>query len=125
MDPSRLQRVVLTKNAALLPEAEKTLQKARADFAQFEKGLQERVHAILDQYAFEYTLKWTLHGRPFLTPRGRLVRRHAIEPPGFRRVVIQLERLDPYLTALMLGAMFRVAAACRGECARSARAGRA
>ena len=60
-----------------------------------------------------------------LTPRGRLVRRHAIEPPGFRRVVIQLERLDPYLTALMLGAMFRVAAACRGECARSACAGRA
>ncbi|MET3131215.1 succinyl-diaminopimelate desuccinylase [Oxalobacteraceae bacterium GrIS 1.11] len=36
------------------------------------EGLQERVHSILDQYDFEYELKWTLNGRPFLTPRGQL-----------------------------------------------------
>ena len=36
------------------------------------EGLKERVHAILDKYDFEYDLKWTLNGRPFLTPRGEL-----------------------------------------------------
>ena len=36
------------------------------------EGLQQRVHALLDKYAIEYALKWTLHGRPFLTPRGPL-----------------------------------------------------
>ncbi|HEV7816128.1 MAG TPA: succinyl-diaminopimelate desuccinylase [Janthinobacterium sp.] len=36
------------------------------------EGLKERVHAILDKYAFEYALQWTLNGRPFLTPRGEL-----------------------------------------------------
>ena len=36
------------------------------------EALQARVHAILDQYAFEYSLAWTLNGRPFLTPRGQL-----------------------------------------------------
>ena len=35
-------------------------------------ALQARVHAILDQHAFEYELKWTVNGRPFLTPRGQL-----------------------------------------------------
>jgi predicted nucleic acid-binding Zn-ribbon protein len=34
--------------AALLPEAEKAVQKARADFAQFEKDLQERLHRFAD-----------------------------------------------------------------------------
>jgi succinyl-diaminopimelate desuccinylase len=36
------------------------------------EGLQQRVHAILDKYDFEYDLKWTVSGRPFLTPRGPL-----------------------------------------------------
>lgn len=36
------------------------------------EGLKERVHAILDRHDFEYELKWTLNGRPFLTPRGQL-----------------------------------------------------
>ena len=36
------------------------------------EGLQERVHAIIDQHDVEYSLKWTVNGRPFLTPRGRL-----------------------------------------------------
>lgn len=36
------------------------------------EGLQQRVHAILNKYDFEYELKWTIGGRPFLTPRGEL-----------------------------------------------------
>jgi len=40
------------------------------------EGLQQRVHAILDKHAqaqtFEYDLKWTVGGLPFLTPRGNL-----------------------------------------------------
>lgn len=36
------------------------------------EGLQKRVHAILNKYDFEYDLKWTVGGRPFLTPRGAL-----------------------------------------------------
>lgn len=36
------------------------------------EGLQRRVHDILDKYGFEYELKWTLSGHPFLTPRGTL-----------------------------------------------------
>jgi succinyl-diaminopimelate desuccinylase len=34
--------------------------------------LQQRVHAILDRHDFEYELKWTVGGLPFLTPRGNL-----------------------------------------------------
>jgi succinyl-diaminopimelate desuccinylase len=36
-------------------------------------GLQGRVHALLDAHGLEYEIHWTLGGRPFLTPRGRLV----------------------------------------------------
>jgi succinyl-diaminopimelate desuccinylase len=36
------------------------------------EGLQQRVHAILNRYDFEYDLKWTISGYPFLTPRGEL-----------------------------------------------------
>jgi len=36
------------------------------------EGLQQRVHAILDRHGFDYDLKWTVGGRPFLTPRGNL-----------------------------------------------------
>jgi succinyl-diaminopimelate desuccinylase len=36
------------------------------------EGLQKRVHAILDKHGFDYTLKWTVGGQPFLTPRGNL-----------------------------------------------------
>ena len=36
------------------------------------EGLQQRVHAILNKCDFEYDLKWTISGRPFLTPRGTL-----------------------------------------------------
>ena len=36
------------------------------------ESLQQRVHAILDKHALDYTLAWTIGGRPFLTPRGTL-----------------------------------------------------
>ena len=36
------------------------------------ESLQQRVHAILNKYELEYDLKWTIGGRPFLTPRGEL-----------------------------------------------------
>lgn len=36
-------------------------------------GLKARVHAILDRHGLDYSLHWTLGGRPFLTPRGKLV----------------------------------------------------
>jgi succinyl-diaminopimelate desuccinylase len=35
--------------------------------------LQDRVHAILDRHGLEYELHWNYSGKPFLTPRGRLV----------------------------------------------------
>lgn len=36
------------------------------------ESLQKRVHAILDRHGLEYSLKWTVGGLPFLTPRGNL-----------------------------------------------------
>ena len=30
------------------------------------------MHAILDKHGLEYTLKWSVSGLPFLTPRGEL-----------------------------------------------------
>lgn len=36
------------------------------------EGLQQRVHEILNKYDFGYDIKWTIGGRPFLTPRGNL-----------------------------------------------------
>ena len=35
--------------------------------------LKTRVHAILDSNGIEYELTWSLSGRPFLTPKGKLV----------------------------------------------------
>ncbi|WP_126445619.1 succinyl-diaminopimelate desuccinylase [Sulfuricystis multivorans] len=45
------------------------------------QSLQERVHHILDRHGLEYEIIWTLGGKPFLTPPGRLVAAlsHAIE----------------------------------------------
>ena len=36
-------------------------------------GLKQKMHAILDKHGLEYDLKWSLSGKPFLTPRGNLV----------------------------------------------------
>jgi succinyl-diaminopimelate desuccinylase len=35
--------------------------------------LQARIHALLDRHDLEYEIHWTIGGRPFLTPRGKLV----------------------------------------------------
>ena len=35
--------------------------------------LKARVHAVLDRHGLDYALEWVLGGKPFLTPRGRLV----------------------------------------------------
>ncbi|MBI3523633.1 MAG: succinyl-diaminopimelate desuccinylase [Betaproteobacteria bacterium] len=37
------------------------------------QGLQERVHGILDRHGLEYDLHWNYSGKPYLTPRGKLV----------------------------------------------------
>jgi len=37
------------------------------------ESLQQRVRGILDRHGLEYTLDWVVGGRPFVTPRGRLV----------------------------------------------------
>ena len=37
------------------------------------ESLQARVRGILDRHGLEYTLEWTVGGKPFLTKRGRLV----------------------------------------------------
>ncbi|MCP5144323.1 MAG: succinyl-diaminopimelate desuccinylase [Gammaproteobacteria bacterium] len=38
-----------------------------------EQSLRDRVTAILDRHALDYTIDWHLSGAPFLTPAGRLV----------------------------------------------------
>ena len=45
----------------------------RFSTASTEQGLKDGVHAILDRHGLDYDLTWTLGGRPFLTPRGKLV----------------------------------------------------
>lgn len=37
------------------------------------EGLRGRVHAVLDRHGLDYELDWVLGGKPFSTPRGRLV----------------------------------------------------
>jgi succinyl-diaminopimelate desuccinylase len=39
-----------------------------------EEQLRARVHAILDRHGLNYTIDWSLSGRPFLTPSGELVK---------------------------------------------------
>ena len=35
--------------------------------------LRRRVRAVLDAHGLDYAIDWTLGGRPFLTPRGKLI----------------------------------------------------
>ena len=37
------------------------------------EGLRKRVHAILDRHGLDYTIDWSVSGKPFITPRGALV----------------------------------------------------
>lgn len=36
-------------------------------------ALKARVHEVLDRHGVDYALDWTLSGKPYLTPRGKLV----------------------------------------------------
>jgi succinyl-diaminopimelate desuccinylase len=38
-----------------------------------EQMIRQRIHAVLDRHALNYTLDWRLSGEPFLTPAGELV----------------------------------------------------
>jgi succinyl-diaminopimelate desuccinylase len=38
-----------------------------------EAALRERVNAVLDKHGLDHSIAWTLGGKPFLTPRGKLV----------------------------------------------------
>jgi succinyl-diaminopimelate desuccinylase len=51
-------------------------------------SLQARVRDILDRHGLEYAIEWTVGGKPFLTPRGRIVETLA-------RVVRQVTGLTP------------------------------
>jgi len=55
------------------------------------EGLKGRVHALLDRHGLDYALEWTLGGRPFLTPRGRLV-------DSLTRAVKQVSGLTPAIS---------------------------
>ena len=57
----------------VVPGSVEVLFNLRFSTASTAAGLQARIHAILDRHQLEYDLAWTLGGRPFLTPRGRLV----------------------------------------------------
>jgi succinyl-diaminopimelate desuccinylase len=45
----------------------------RYSTASTRESLQARFEDVLRSHDLEYTLTWTGHGKPFLTPRGRLV----------------------------------------------------
>jgi succinyl-diaminopimelate desuccinylase len=53
----------------------------RFSTASTEQELKDRVHSILDKHGVKYELLWELSGKPYITPKGRLVEAisHAIE----------------------------------------------
>ncbi|HEX5391841.1 MAG TPA: succinyl-diaminopimelate desuccinylase [Rhodocyclaceae bacterium] len=57
----------------VVPGTVEVLFNLRFSTASTADGLQSRIHAILDRHNLEYDIVWTLGGRPFLTPRGKLV----------------------------------------------------
>jgi succinyl-diaminopimelate desuccinylase len=57
----------------VVPGTVEVLFNLRFSTASTADGLQSRIHAILDRHNLEYEIVWTLGGRPFLTPRGKLV----------------------------------------------------
>jgi succinyl-diaminopimelate desuccinylase len=70
---------------------------AKADFnfrfstASTPEGLKARVHAALDRHRLDYAIEWVLGGKPFLTPRGRLV-------DALTRVVRQVAGITPQVS---------------------------
>jgi succinyl-diaminopimelate desuccinylase len=57
----------------VVPGAAEILFNFRFSTASTPDGLKARVQEILDRHGVEYALDWTLSGRPYLTPRGKLV----------------------------------------------------
>ena len=57
----------------VVPDTVEILFNFRFSTASTAEGLKSRVLAVLDRHGLEYAIDWTLGGRPFLTPRGRLV----------------------------------------------------
>jgi succinyl-diaminopimelate desuccinylase len=57
----------------VVPGTVEVLFNLRFSTASTAEGLQTRIHAILDKYGLEYDIAWTLGGKPFLTPKGKLV----------------------------------------------------
>ncbi len=62
-----------TGAANVVPGTLEVLFNFRFSTASTVDGLQSRVHALLDRHGLEYEIHWTLGGKPFVTPRGRLV----------------------------------------------------
>jgi succinyl-diaminopimelate desuccinylase len=54
------------------------------------EGLEDRVRAVLARHGLDFELDWVLGGKPFLTPRGRLVEAMA-------RAVRQVSGVSPEL----------------------------
>ena len=57
----------------VIPGTVEVLFNFRFSTASTPEGLRERLHEVLDKHGLEYSLDWTLGGKPFLTPRGDLV----------------------------------------------------
>lgn len=57
----------------VVPGTAEILFNFRYSTASTPEGLKARVHEILDRHGVEYALDWTLSGKPYLTPRGKLV----------------------------------------------------
>jgi succinyl-diaminopimelate desuccinylase len=57
----------------VVPGTAEILFNFRFSTASTPESLKTQVHEILDRHNVEYTIDWTLSGKPYLTPRGRLV----------------------------------------------------
>jgi len=57
----------------VVPGSAEILFNFRFSTASTPEGLREHTEAILERHGVEHTLEWTLSGKPYLTPRGRLV----------------------------------------------------
>jgi len=62
-----------TGAANVIPGSLEVLFNFRFATASTPQDLQDRVHGILDRHGVEYRLFWTTAGKPYLTPRGKLV----------------------------------------------------
>ena len=57
----------------VIPGELRVLFNFRFSTASTEESLKARVHEMLDRHGLDYGLTWWLSGRPFLTPKGKLV----------------------------------------------------